>query len=63
LLERIIRCSTQPGDTVLDAMARTGTTLRVAQRLGRGYVGIEEQEDFVQLIHQQLERAMQQELF
>ncbi len=63
LLERIIRCSTQPGDVVLDPMAGTGTTLRVAQRLGRGYVGIEEQDEFVQLIDDRLDQDRQLELF
>ena len=63
LLERIIRCSTKPGDMVLDPMAGTGTTLRVAQRLDRGYVAIEEREDFVQLINDRLDQAMQQQLF
>ncbi|MCH6587952.1 MAG: hypothetical protein IH805_06530, partial [Proteobacteria bacterium] len=57
LLERIIRCSTQPGDVVLDPTAGTGTTLRVAQRLGRSYVGIEEQETFLSLIHGRLEHG------
>ena len=63
LLERIIRCSTQPGDVVLDPTAGTGTTLRVAQRLGRSYVGIEEQETFLSLIHGRLEQPVQAELF
>jgi site-specific DNA-methyltransferase (adenine-specific) len=39
LLERIILACTQPGDTVADLMCGSGTTLAVAQRLGRAYVG------------------------
>ena len=63
LLERVIRCSTQEGDFVLDPMAGSGTTLRVSQRLGRGYVGIEQQQQFVDLIRERLAKPLQHELF
>lgn len=63
LLDRIIRCSTAPGDVVLDPTAGTGTTLRVAQRLDRRYVGIEEQEGFIALIKTRLSQPLQKELF
>jgi DNA modification methylase len=39
LLDRIIRTSTNPGDLVLDCFAGSGTTLAVAQRLGRRWIG------------------------
>jgi len=41
LLERIIQASTNPGDTVLDAYCGCGTTVAVAQRLGRRWIGID----------------------
>lgn len=41
LLLRIILSSTQPGDTVLDPFAGTGTTLVVAEQTGRKSIGIE----------------------
>ena len=41
LLERIIRASSDEGGIVLDPFCGSGTTLAVAQRLGRGWVGIE----------------------
>ena len=63
LLERVIRCSTAAGDMVLDPVAGTGTTLRVAQRLGRHYIGIEEQQAFVELIERRLGQPIQNELF
>jgi len=44
-------------------MAGTGTTLRVAQRLGRRYVGIEQQSHYVELIEHRLAQSIQQELF
>ena len=63
LLERVIRCSSRPNDVILDPTAGTGTTLRVAQRLGRRYVGIEEQNNFITLIEGRLKQPMQTELF
>ena len=41
LLERIIRASSNEGDTVLDAYCGCGTTVAVAQRLGRQWIGID----------------------
>ena len=41
LLERIIKASSNEGDTVLDPFAGTFTTCAVAQRLGRKSIGIE----------------------
>ena len=41
LLARIILSATNPGDTVFDPYAGTGTTLTVARQLGRASVGVE----------------------
>ncbi|MCL4254899.1 MAG: site-specific DNA-methyltransferase, partial [Anaerolineae bacterium] len=41
LLERIIRASTQEGDVVLDAYCGCGTTISVAERLKRRWIGID----------------------
>ncbi len=41
LLERIILASTSPGDVVLDPFCGCGTTIAVAQRLGRPWIGID----------------------
>ena len=59
---RIILCSTKPGDWICDPMAGSGTTLAVARRLGRNYVGIEEQGKFVEIINERLAGPLQQEL-
>lgn len=41
LLTRIIEASSNPGDLVLDCFAGSGTTLDVAARLGRRWIGID----------------------
>jgi adenine-specific DNA-methyltransferase len=41
LLERIINASSNPGDLVLDCFAGSGTTLEVAHRLNRQWLGID----------------------
>ncbi len=47
LLHRILLASTKPGDVVLDPFFGTGTTGAVAKRLGRHFVGIEREDDYI----------------
>lgn len=42
LLERIVRAATPLGGRVLDPMCGSGTTLAVARRLGRDWVGVDQ---------------------
>ena len=49
LLERIISASSHPGDLVVDPFAGTFTTGAVAQRLGRRFVGIERERDYIKI--------------
>jgi site-specific DNA-methyltransferase (adenine-specific)/adenine-specific DNA-methyltransferase len=41
LLERIIKASSNSGDLVLDCFAGSGTTLVVAEKLGRRWIGVD----------------------
>jgi site-specific DNA-methyltransferase (adenine-specific) len=41
LLERVVRASSSEGDVVLDPFCGSGTTLAVAERLGRRWIGID----------------------
>ncbi len=42
LLERIIECASNEGDTVLDPFVGGGTTVAVAERLHRNWIGIDQ---------------------
>jgi modification methylase len=47
LLARVIMSCTKPGDVVLDPFFGSGTTGAVAKRLGRNFVGIEREQDYI----------------
>jgi len=49
LLERIILMSSDEGDVVLDPFLGTGTTAIAAKKLGRKYIGIELDEEYVRV--------------
>lgn len=42
LLERIVKCASREGETVLDPFCGSGTTLEAAKRCGRNFVGIDQ---------------------
>lgn len=54
VLDRVIRVSSNPGDLVLDPFAGSGTTLVVAKKLGRRYLGMELSESYVDLCRARL---------
>jgi len=54
VLERIIRVASRPGDLVLDPFAGSGTTLAVARRLARRYLGCELSADYADKIRKRL---------
>jgi modification methylase len=47
LLHRVLSTSTRPGDVVLDPFFGTGTTGAVARRLGRRFVGVERDPEYI----------------
>lgn len=55
LLERIIRASSDEGDMVLDAYCGCGTTIAVAERLKRNWIGIDITYQSISLILKRLE--------
>jgi len=54
LLEKIILASSNEGDIVLDAFCGSGTTLAVAQRLGRRWIGIDISESAIEIAGQRV---------
>ena len=57
LLERIIKCSSNVGDTVMDPFSGTFTTGYVAKMLGRNSINIEIQEEYVKIGLRRLQLA------
>ena len=56
LLERVVRVSSNPGDMVLDPFCGCGTSVAVAQREGRMWIGIDITEAAIRIIRERLER-------
>ena len=54
LLARVILATTQRGDCVLDPFFGTGTTGAVAKKLGRHFVGIEQNPEYVALAQKRI---------
>ncbi len=63
LLERIIRSSSNEGDTVLDPFCGCGTTVAVAQRLNRRWIGIDITHLAIHLIRRRLRDAFGAKVF
>ena len=61
LLERIITCASNEGDTVLDPFVGGGTTIAVADRLNRRWIGIDQSVAAVKVTEFRLNR--QRDLF
>jgi len=57
LLGRIIRLCSNPGDTVLDPFSGSGTTLAVAKKLGRRWMGFELSTEYAKRIRLRLKQT------
>lgn len=56
LLEKVLNASSNKGDVVLDAFCGCGTTIAVAQRLGRSWMGVDITYQSIALVMNRLER-------
>ena len=54
LLARVLMSSSKPGDVVLDPFFGSGTTGAVAKKLGRDFVGIEREQDYIEAATQRI---------
>jgi modification methylase len=59
LLHRVILATTKPGDVILDPFFGTGTTGSVAKRLGRQFIGIEQNPGYVSLARARIDQVTQ----
>lgn len=55
LLYRVLLASTKPGDVVVDPFFGTGTTGTVAKALGRHFIGIEREQDYIDVATARIE--------
>ena len=58
LLYRILLACSNPGDVILDPFFGTGTTGAVAKRLGRHFIGIEREDDYIAAANERIELAL-----
>ena len=58
LLYRILLACTKPGDVVVDPFFGTGTTGAVAKRLGRHWIGIEREGDYIAAAEERIAAAL-----
>ncbi len=59
LLAKLVLASSKPGDVVLDPFLGSGTTSVVAKKLGRQFIGVEQEEIYCLLAEKRLEIAEQ----
>ncbi|MFM6251272.1 MAG: DNA methyltransferase, partial [Dolichospermum sp.] len=55
LISKLIEMLTPEGGTVLDPFAGSGTTAVACKELGRNYICIEKEREYVDIIHQRLD--------
>jgi site-specific DNA-methyltransferase (adenine-specific) len=60
LLERIVKASSNPGDLVLDPFVGSGTTCRVAQVLGRNWLGIDVNPEYISMSQTRIDSSFEQ---
>ena len=54
LLHRVVLASTDPGDVILDPFFGSGTTGAVAKKLGRDFIGIERDQNYIAVARKRL---------
>jgi DNA modification methylase len=62
LLYRVILSSTNPGDVVLDPFFGTGTTGAVAKKLGRNFIGIESDKNYIKVAQNRINAVTRADL-
>lgn len=58
LLERVFHIATNPGDLVMDCFLGSGTSVAVAHKMGRNYIGVEQMDYVEDLVVRRLEKVI-----
>ncbi|MBR0553859.1 site-specific DNA-methyltransferase [Stakelama marina] len=58
LLYRVMLAASKPGDVILDPFFGTGTTGAVAKRLGRRWIGIEREGNYIEAAQERIDAAL-----
>jgi site-specific DNA-methyltransferase (adenine-specific) len=58
LIEKLIECSSSPGDIVLDPFLGSGMTSLIAKKLKRNYIGIEIDKHYCDLTEEELKKPI-----
>jgi hypothetical protein len=61
LLRRVLETGTNPGDLVLDCFVGSGTTVAVAQKLGRSWIGCDINPVAIQTTSRRMQRLLQEQ--
>ena len=56
-MERLIKASSNEDDLVLDPFAGVGTVPAVCKKLGRHFIGIEQNPEYVKIAEQRIKQA------
>ncbi len=62
LIEKLVACSTDEGDLVIDPFLGSGTTAAAAKRLRRKWIGIEKDSNYIQIARNRLDSSEELEL-
>jgi len=57
MLENVIKASSNPGDLVADFFCGSGTTLAVAEKLGRKWIGCDSNKVAVDIANERIENT------
>ena len=63
LLEKVILTATKPDDLILDPFFGTGTTGAAAKKLGRFFIGIEENETYIKAAEKRIANIQKDDIF
>lgn len=63
LLEYFLNTYTKEGDTVLDFTMGSGTTGVVCKNLNRGFIGIEKEQEYIDMAYERIKNTQQELLF